>query len=168
MDIYSEQDNKGRERFKQFCKRKQWCKHHKDAIKQYSHWDIAYYSGNTMILAEIKEREYASTAFSDWWGEMYKYNELMALKDKLKLQGKDVKVHYINLFTNDDVIIWELDNIQLDTFKMDLNATTLEDNGTRNKAMYRLWKAQSIVWEPITIKPLLKNIDEDIDDNLPF
>jgi hypothetical protein len=168
MDKFEQQDSKGRERFKTFCKRKQWCKHHKDATEQYSHWDTSYFSGTTMVIGEVKERNYESSTYSDWYGEVYKYNELMKIKDKLAAKGKNVRVHYINIFTNDDIIIWDITDITLEGFKMELAKTTLEDNGTTNKAMYRLWKAQAVIWEPIRLKPLPEIEDENYDNDLPF
>lgn len=167
IDIYEQQDNNGREIFKSFCKVKHWCKHHKDATEQYSHWDTSYYSGKTMVVAEIKERNYDSSAFSDWYGEIYKYNQLMLIKDKYKAKGMDVKIHYINLFNDNQVIIWDLDLISPESFEMNLPKHTLEDNGNVNKKMYRLWKAQSILWEKI-IDYAEPYGDEDDEDDLGF
>ena len=166
MDIYEKQDEIGRERFKTFCKRKQWCKHHKDATEQFSHWDTSYYSGTTMVIGEVKERTYESSAFSDWYMETFKYNELMKIRDKYKAKGMDVRIHYINLFTNDDIIIWDISQMTLNQVRRTLGATTLEDNGTRDKMMYQLWKAEATVWEPITIKPLSEEGEEE--NELPF
>jgi len=156
MDIYEKQDNKGREIFKGYCKSKGWCKHHKDSTQQFSHWDTSYFSANTytkesvMVIAEIKERNYSSQDYTDWYGEVYKYNELMKIKDKQKSQGKDVRIHYINLFNDNVVLIWDITDITLEGFKMNLAKTTLENNGTREKQMYRLWKCQSIIWDDLT------------------
>lgn len=169
MDIYEQQDNVGREIFKTFCKRKQWCKHHKDATEQYSHWDTSYYSGTTMVIGEVKERTYESSAFSDWYMETFKYNELMKIKDKYQAKGMDVRIHYINLFSDNQVIIWDITNMSLNQVRRTLGATTLEDKGTRDKMMYQLWKAESAVWEPIKPESLPEEpYDEDYDDGLPF
>jgi hypothetical protein len=113
MGNYVKDDEKGRIIFDAFCKQETWCKVNKYAKNDYSKWDVSYYSGNTAMLGEIKKRKYESTAYGTWFLQEDKYIALTNTQTKLKQNGKDVKLTYINFFTDNITQVWELDKIDM-------------------------------------------------------
>jgi hypothetical protein len=106
-------DANGRKLFKEYCNTQSWCKVIKESKNEYAHWDIAYTSGSTMIIGEIKVREYKSDAFCDWDYEEKKHNNLLVIYDQMKEKhpNKKVEIQYINIFKNEAVKIWTTTNI---------------------------------------------------------
>lgn len=82
----------------------------------YQSWDIIYkYYGSN--IAEIKLRKHFSTDFKDWYMEKTKYDELMKLK-QIKLEGALVKKAKYILFLFDGTYIFDMDDINPDTYYM--------------------------------------------------
>ena len=164
---YREADDKGRDIFIDYCKRQNWCTFKKASKDDYAHWDVSYLSGDTMVIGEIKVREYESTDYNGWFLEVFKYNELKHLQSKMKEKNKDVQIHYINIYTNQEIIIWDLDKTLLNKNTLNLPKTTMEDNGEKIKQIYTVYKAEAVVNEPINkVHKIDNNVESD--DDLPF
>jgi len=98
---------KGREIVKNFLHTKELIKYVESKDK-FSRWDIAYETGNGKFIGEVKYRNYPSTKFYDWVLEKHKYDDLMKIRDNRKENGVDVRIVYINVFTDDKIFIWDL------------------------------------------------------------
>lgn len=102
-------ENKGRQLFAQVCIREdvKWCKIHKYAKNESDPWDISFFNENQEVIGEIKVRDYAQHAFNDWYFETTKIDGLIHTAKKLKeKKGKEAKIGYINIFTNNLMCVW--------------------------------------------------------------
>lgn len=88
-------------------------------------------------VGEIKERKYPlskpDNKITNWMLETYKLDALMAKKDHIPL--------YINFFSNNYMLVWNLNKIdfsKLEIRKMKLAKTTVEDTGKKIKIFYDL------------------------------
>ena len=102
-DKFNEAELKGREKFKTFCDNQEWCTLIKFDENKYGSWDVAFLSGETKMIGELKDREYNSTTFDSWICEKEKLERIQA---KVK-KRKDIKVMYINTFTDDKILFIE-------------------------------------------------------------
>ena len=134
-------DSNGRDLFKHYCKQQNWCKVVKESRNEYAHWDIAYTSGSTLVIGEIKVRNYDSNSFSDWDYEVKKHNNLLLILDEMKLKHpkKKIEIQYINIFQDEGVKIWTTTNISNEqepvlTYRP---KTTLGDTTVITKALYK-------------------------------
>ncbi len=115
MDInktYEELDTEGKIFFKGFCAASPWCKFERIS-KPESRWDISYlYCQDVLAIGEIKIRNYESTAFEDW---IIEEEKVIALKEILaktkKNTDKEIQIHYINIFNDNNVAIWDITNL---------------------------------------------------------
>ena len=132
---YQNDDNKGRLVFESFCNQETWCKVNKFAKNNYSKWDVSYFSGSTAMLGEIKKRKYESTSYGEWYLQVDKYTVLSNMQVKLKQEGKEVKITYINHFTDNITQIWVLDGIDLS--KLERKTLLLQTNDYDDKLEYK-------------------------------
>jgi len=152
---FDESELQGRNKFNTFCNRQPWCKVEKFNDDKYGSWDVAYYSGDTKILGEIKDRNYSSEDFGGWYMEVDKLTRLQNISSK----RSDLNVTYINTYINEDIIIWDVTDIKpTNTFLKELDRTTVEDNGTRIKEVFTLYKCDSIVWSHINEETMLERL----------
>lgn len=165
-------DSNGRELFKHYCKQQNWCKVVRESRNEFAHWDIAYTSGSTLVIGEIKVRNYNSNSFSDWDYEVNKHNNLLIILDEMKLKhpNKKIEIQYINIFQDEGVKIWTTTNIaneQQPVLKY-RPKTTLGDATEITKALYKCTDKNE------SDRGLLNDIfvnlryDNDEDDILPF
>lgn len=120
IDKYEEKDNAGRKIFQSFCNQESWCKYIKASDKKYSKWDVAYTSGNTHnVIGEIKYRtNYSSDSFSTFMLEVDKLKALQEIRNKAKEKGKEVNVHYIQIFNDNFTYLWDVSNIDLKNYEI--------------------------------------------------
>ena len=106
-------DEHGRELFKHYCTNQKWCKVIKESKDEYAHWDISYWSGGTMIIGEIKVRNYNSNSFVDWDYEQKKHIELTAMLNRMKQvhPNKKIEIQYINIYKDEAIRIWTTTDI---------------------------------------------------------
>jgi hypothetical protein len=110
-------DQQGRDMFKHYCGKSEWCKVIKESKDDFAAWDVSYMSGTTMIIGEIKVRGYESTTFSNWDYEVKKHQALKGILEQMKLKypKKRIEIQYINFFEDDAVRIWtttQIDEVQ--------------------------------------------------------
>ena len=171
LNIYEAADIKGRELFKEFCNTQSWCKMITVAPLD-KVWDVAYYSGGTKVIGEIKVRDYNSKAFIDWDYEHKKHHNLLDIynqtKSKKRNQNKKIEIQYINFFTDDAIKIWtttNLHNEQQPKLK-NRNISKVQDRGNKDKLIYGCdLKIEAFRG---SIIPFLYEENNDYQDNLPF
>lgn len=111
-------DQEGRDLFKHYCGKSEWCKVIKESKNDKAPWDIAYMSGSTLIIGEIKVRtKYTSTTFANWDYEVKKHNSLKEILNQMRIKhpNKRIEIQYINFFNDDAVRIWtttQIDQMQ--------------------------------------------------------
>jgi hypothetical protein len=170
---FTSADQNGRDLFKHYCSHQSWCTVVKEATDDYSHWDIAYTSGSTMCIGEIKTRTYDSTAFGDWDYEEKKHNALLEVHKKIKTKypDKKVEIQYINIYKDEAVKIWTTTNIanEQQPIVQYRPATTLGNNTEITKKIYKCYSTKEankgMLNQMILVRP---DTDEDEDDGLPF
>ena len=135
MTKFSKDDEKGRLIFDSFCTQETWCKVNKFAKNDYSKWDVSFYSGTTSIIGEIKKRKYESTTYGEWYMQIDKYVALSNTQQKLRQDGKETKIAYINHFTDNITQVWVLDNI--DMSKIEKKTILLQTNDYDDKLEYK-------------------------------
>lgn len=141
-DKFNEAELKGREKFKTFCDNQEWCTLIKFDENKYGAYDVAFLSGETKMIGELKDREYNSTTFDSWICEKEKLERIQA---KVK-KRKDIKVMYINTFTDDKILFWDITNYAPKKYyKKVLPKNTAEDNGDKEKDIFYLPTDKSIV-----------------------
>jgi hypothetical protein len=119
MNEYELKDQEGRDIFKLFCSQQKWCKHIKDSTNKYAKWDLAYTSGNTQMVGEIKYRkEYDGSAFPDWILEVDKLKALQVIHAKMTANGHSTRITYINHFNNNYTLIWDLTDLNISKCKV--------------------------------------------------
>jgi len=100
---------KGRKIFESFCNQNEGYDIVKFANNQMSRWDVAYMVGDQKYIGEIKYRNNTSTLYDDILMEVSKLKYLQNLvKDK-----KDVRITYINHFTDNTTFIWDITDIDI-------------------------------------------------------
>ena len=160
-----ELEKKGRLAFKTYCERMPWCKVTKESKDRWSPWDVAFTSGTTRtnikIVGEIKYREYESNVFEDWILQVDKLNGLKDIQSKYN----DVKIMYINIFQDNIITIWDLDNLnEQQQFNLLLSNNQYNDQSQINKNIIKLNYQDAILKDTVTE---IFNDGED-KDNLPF
>lgn len=113
LDEFEKSELIGRCYFRQLCDTQEWCKINRFSVDKHAHYDLGYYSGGTKIIAEIKVRDYPSTAFNDWLIQEHKYKDLQTLKKQVeaKYPDEDIRIHYVCFFTDGIVRIWDITNL---------------------------------------------------------
>jgi hypothetical protein len=111
MTTFEQKENHGRETFSLFCEQQSWCRVKNYAKDKYSHWDVAYTSGSTLMIGEIKVRsEYESNTYAEWYLEVDKYENLLKIQQKT---AKNTTITYINHFKDNITLIWDLNSLDL-------------------------------------------------------
>jgi hypothetical protein len=172
MNKFTSKDEEGRILFQQYCSTTSWCKYNKSAKDEFSPWDVSYTSGSTQVIGEIKMREYASDAFDGWFLEEKKLKELSVIRkaviDKQKDSLPTPVIHYINMFTDGQIMIWDITNLEGTVEQIKLNKTTMGDTFKVDKGIITLPTYNNIIIEsmtPIAIGNPLANPEDDV---LPF
>lgn len=144
MSKFEKQEIKGRERFISYCKAQAWCKFNKASKNPYSAWDVSFYSGETKMIGEIKNRYYKSDDFEDWYLQSNKLDSLNKIKEKYGKMGEKVNIIYINHFTDNETVMWDITNlINPEIEDVRLNPT-YGDNERVNKEIIKLKKIDKI------------------------
>ena len=112
---------------------------------EFGHWDVAFISGGTKIIGEIKYRiNYESYDFDEWYLEELKYNNLQ----KIERTRGDIKIVYINIFRDMEMCIWDLSKDILSNknkITQSLNKSSMEEyKGTKEKTLYKLHYEESL------------------------
>jgi hypothetical protein len=175
INKYRQADENGRELFKQFCNTQSWCKIIAESKDDYAPWDIAYYSGGTKIIGEIKVRNYESNAFLDWDYEAKKHNSLITVYEKVKAKpenkNKQVEIQYINIFKNDGIKIWTTTNTHNEQQPIikKRQVSDVENKGDTEKGIYKCNLSNEAFRgsrTPIQYGQIVE--DDNEDDGLPF
>lgn len=172
-------DQLGRDLFTAYCHNViPGCKVTKYSKDDYAVWDVAYTIGTSKYIGEIKVREeYESDAFSNWYLEKKKSDNLNQIKKRIEnKQIKQTKIHYINIFpkSNDEIRIYNITNIQNEQTStiVKLPYTTKGLDIMVDKDVYYCNAHNET---DITLKPRLNKLnlkvissDEDEEEELPF
>ena len=152
MNEFKNKDEEGREVFKGFCQHTKWCKYIKGSQDEFASWDVAYMSGTTNVIGEIKMRSYESQDYCDgWYLEKKKLAELHKIRNKVIASGKPAPViHYINLYPNNRIIIWDITDLDAVTTIHNIVATTFGSTHKIEKEMYSLPNFASVFNDNIT------------------
>lgn len=133
---YEQYDDYGRLIFKGFCIGQNWCKPHKMSKDIKSSWDVSYYSGQTRIMGEIKVRNKGIDTWDTWILEINKLKKLFEIRDKLiKKNPKqpEPRIHYINIFNDNQIAIWDITSIDINTIEVVNTLMPKEFVGSRDK-----------------------------------
>lgn len=119
------------------------------ADKKYCRYDMAYLSGGTVVLVEIKFREYPSTRDA-WYLQQSKYNDLQAIKKKFDSKTspneKKYAIHYINVFTDGVIQFWDITDLSnKETVSTFVGKTTCGDTTKVDKMQYELYNNETIL-----------------------
>lgn len=173
LNVYEAADNIGRELFKEFCSTQSWCKMIAES-KPDDVWDVAYFSGSTRVIGEIKVRDYNSKAFLDWEYEEKKHNSLLRIynRTKAKKRNKDkkIEIQYINFFNDDAIKIWTTTNTHNEQVPVLKNrqVSDVEDKGNTDKGIYKCNLSNEAFRGSIKYIETEPNDDDSDYDNLPF
>jgi hypothetical protein len=141
-------DDKGRLIFQGYCTGQPWCKFARKSKNDDAPWDVSY-SGisDEVIIGEIKVREYNANDFPDWMLEVKKIKRLRVVYDKMMKYdpSQNVKIHYINIFKDNELMIWDITNIVYTSIIEELPATTCGNQNKKNKEVTYLPTHQAII-----------------------
>lgn len=172
MNKFTSKDEEGRVKFQQYCSTTTWCKYNKASKDEYAAWDVSYTSGATQVIGEIKLRDYASDAFDGWFMEEKKLKALHAVREAVKSKYKHStttpSIHYINIFTDDKIIIWDVTNLDAVVETHNLQQTTMGNQQEVSKAIITLPTATAVIRESLTPPPIGNPNANPEDDGLPF
>lgn len=120
---------------------------HVSKVEGSESWDIIYQSGQTNNICECKVRDKMLEWHDNegWIIEEYKYNKLKQLQQSARNKGNDMRIIYANIFRN-AVVIWDLDNVQLNFFERDSKTMTMEDAGRKIKRVAYLTSSQGTTY----------------------
>lgn len=134
----SKSEEKGREIATSFLK-SVGAKNIEVSDSPYSCFDLSYTRKGRIHIAEIKTREYAHDDYPKWILEKEKYDMLQDVVNVLKKAGLDPVVHYINIFKDGKIFIWDITNLEhLQSRIRNLAKVSGQDNGTRDKKVLLL------------------------------
>jgi hypothetical protein len=157
MNKFEIKDEQAKEEFKEWCGYQSWCRFNKKSKVGFATWDVSYYSGNSKteiaIVGEIKVREgYESNTFDSWYLEEKKYKSLQQIKEKVK---GDLKIHYINIYPDSMIRIWDITEINNKmTVQRNLNKTKYGNTDEINKEVYLMYNDESTIYSTSDIKLL--------------
>jgi hypothetical protein len=90
-------------------------------------------SGKSYLYAiECKDRTYKSDDYDTWMLEWHKYNDLM------KYEENGYKPIYINTFSDNKYLVWDVSKTPIIRKSYTTNKTTVEDNGKVTRVRYML------------------------------
>lgn len=170
---FQQDDKKGREIFKTFCKEQPTFTFHKEAKKEFAKWDVSYYIKKQSYIGEIKVRDYNSTEFNEWY---IQGDKLEALQD-LQKKHPTTRVTYINIFKNNITMIWDVTDLDLINTPFSMQKLQKNDYTTEQvlKKVYHLHHADAEKYETkeeeSIFKPLMDykaKMEEEDEDWLPF
>ncbi len=148
MSEFQEMDDKGRLIFQGYCIAQPWCKFARKSKNDDAAWDVSY-SGNNdeVIIGEIKVRSYNSTDYNDWMLEVKKINGLNKVYNKMKKYDpkQNIKIHYINIFKDNEIMIWDITNLVYTSTIEELPATTCGNQNKKDKEVTYLPTYQAII-----------------------
>lgn len=145
---FQEMDDIGRNKFQGWCMGAKWCKFSRKSKDEFSHWDVSYYSGTTIIIGEIKDRNYKSDAYEDWILQKKKLDELKIIRETVILRNpnKTVEIHYINFFEDNEMMIWDITNlVDPEVIQSQLPKTYCEDTSKVDKDTIYLLTTETII-----------------------
>ncbi len=141
---YQEMDDKGRLKFQGFCIAQPWCTFNRKSKDEMAHWDVSYFSGTTRIIGEIKDRRCTSNAYETLLLQVNKLQELQ----KLQKAQPDSRIHYINFFTDNEIEIIDITDIDITITNVEevlLPKTFVEDTDEINKAVIYLPRNNKLI-----------------------
>lgn len=171
MNKFTNKDEEGRAIFQQYCNTKSWCKYTKASKDEYASWDVAYVSGTTNVIGEIKIREYASDSFEGWFLEQKKLDALQVVREAVNSKQKHsnpTAIQYINIFNDGQIMIWDITNLESTSDTINLQQTTMGNKVEVAKEVITLPTYEASVREliqPIEIGNPNANPEDDV---LPF
>ena len=114
------------------------------ADNEYSSWDVAYLSGETRVIVEIKDRKVNHDEYYTFLGENVKLKKLQKLKEEDKVD----KIIYFNSFSDDIIRTWDItEYTPFITYKKALPKTTDGNNTKVLKDVYDLYSEDSIIYK---------------------
>jgi hypothetical protein len=171
VNEFREADEKGRILFQHYCERTSWCKFIKAANKDEAVWDVAYYSGSTRVVGEIKKRDYECTAFPDWMIHTKKVNALKDVRQTIINKNPNEKppvIQYINIYSDKSIRFWDITNCHDKGIEQLVKDTTYGSQKDKVKQTIYLKNFDAILCEPLNSKKFYGETDNDEEDNLPF
>ncbi len=145
---FQEMDDTGRLKFQGYCIGQPWCKFARKSRDEDAHWDVSYYSGDTTIIGEIKDRKEDSDRYNDWMLEIKKLRELIEIRDKMTRRGITTRLHYINIFEDNEIAIWDITDLDINKLEIRIeehNKTTAGDQTKTDKEITYLPIADAII-----------------------
>ena len=111
----------------------------KSSESNYTCYDLSYLLNGEICVAEIKVRDYKHDAFNTWILEKEKYDMLRDLTSVFKLAGRNLTVHYINIFTDGVILVWDITEVNIPSETKELIKTSSDVfNGVRDKKVILL------------------------------
>ena len=104
-DDFQGYEQKGRDMFADYTTTLEDVNITKYSKDEFSPWDVAYVSGGTRIIGEIKLRNNLPTDYPTWILEEEKLSRLEEVQNKVKV---DTHIHYINIYSDGSVAIWDI------------------------------------------------------------
>ena len=139
---FQKSEEKGRLIFRAFVKSNfKNISQYKESTNPYAKWDVAYEQDGVYHIVEIKYRNYPSNKFITWVLEEDKLNSLQEIKKGYYASAKTVVIEYVNMFTDDTILIWDLNTDTLSGSKRRLEQhvkTTAEASEKKEKAVIHL------------------------------
>jgi hypothetical protein len=134
-DEFVNYDEKGKDIVEEWCKRQTNCITIKRSKKDSKAvWDILIQLNGEKLLTEIKMRNKHHQQYPDWYLQEDKYNKIMDLSTKY-----NYKPVYCNLFTDDQMLMWDMNIVKNKITQQQLmNKTKMGDNIKINKEVYGL------------------------------
>lgn len=108
---------------------------------KYSPWDVAYTSGGTEVIGEIKYRQHHPYTFEDWILEEEKLNDLSNIQQEIyNKKGIRPAIHYINIYLDGSIQIWDISNLKVSYVATEglFPSTTCGDTSKRGKGVIYL------------------------------
>jgi len=155
-------DNKVKEQFKQYCDSQSWCTFKCFSKDKHACWDCSYYSADTKgnqisVIAEIKGKDLnPSTKRNSWLLTRAKYEDLNRLKIQMQIKypQEQFTLQYIHIFPDNQLYIWNIDDIskRKPLCYLTLPSTTYFGTPTMSSTpIYYMHKEETLINESINI-----------------
>ena len=132
MDNFEQSELIGRDIYRKFITQFDGVKNYYETPNKYDVYDAGYTYNEQDYIIEIKYRNYKHNHFSTWLLEQEKSKALFNIAE-----GKSI--HYVNIFTDGTLLIWNLRKLPILEAKSEMHVkTTAEESVKKQKEVYHL------------------------------